>query len=243
MKSIMQTEKFNKLSEKYSHINTANVLEKLTNEGYIVRSIQEKRVKNKEKEGFQQHIIRLQRNDINFNIEGLKPELILRNSHDGSSAFRISLGIFRLICANGLTVGRSFQEYSIRHTGDALSNLMFQLDAASKQFLELNILIEKMLKIRLNFNEVNQYSRLVAQLLKPDSKLIDHTGLLQRRRKEDINNDLFTVLNVIQENALRGNFKFSKNGQHFEKARCITGLDSINKTNNLIWNIGAELVA
>ena len=59
--------------------------------------------------GFLMHMIRFARRDditaFSSRILGdVRPELILRNSHDRSSSFRIDAGLFRLACLNGLVV-------------------------------------------------------------------------------------------------------------------------------------------
>jgi hypothetical protein len=43
------------------------------------------------------------------------PRIILTNSHDGFNSFKFMVGIFRLICSNGLVCGETLENMSIRH--------------------------------------------------------------------------------------------------------------------------------
>jgi hypothetical protein len=46
------------------------------------------------------------------------PEIVLVDSHDRSSAYRVFSGVFRLVCENGMIVQSSdFGSFSIRHSG------------------------------------------------------------------------------------------------------------------------------
>ncbi len=46
------------------------------------------------------------------------PELVLTNSHDGTSAYKFFSGVFRLACSNGMVVqSADFGSISVRHSG------------------------------------------------------------------------------------------------------------------------------
>ena len=46
----------------------------------------------------------------------VRPELILQNAHDGTRAYRIDAGLYRLVCRNGLVVADAhFARIAIRH--------------------------------------------------------------------------------------------------------------------------------
>lgn len=44
--------------------------------------------------------------------------LVVKNSYDSSSSFEIMLGAFRLVCTNGMIIGRQFFKYNQRHFTD-----------------------------------------------------------------------------------------------------------------------------
>jgi hypothetical protein len=52
------------------------------------------------------------------------PEIILLNSHDGTSSYQMLPGLFRAVCQNGLVCGESFGEVRVPHKGDVVSQVI-----------------------------------------------------------------------------------------------------------------------
>ncbi|MDV1381624.1 DUF932 domain-containing protein, partial [Klebsiella michiganensis] len=52
------------------------------------------------------------------------PEIILLNSHDGSSSYQMIPGMFRFVCTNGLVCGTSFGEIRVPHKGDIVGRVI-----------------------------------------------------------------------------------------------------------------------
>ena len=51
-----------------------------------------------------------------FKVGDTRPEMILQNAHDGTRAYRIDAGLYRLVCRNGLVVAdAAFAHVAIRH--------------------------------------------------------------------------------------------------------------------------------
>jgi len=44
-------------------------------------------------------------------------QFVVKNSYDGSSTLQIMLGAYRLVCSNGMIVGKSFFNFSQKHVG------------------------------------------------------------------------------------------------------------------------------
>ena len=56
------------------------------------------------------------------------PQILLTNSHDGKAAFNFRVGIFRLVCSNGLVVADAdFNNVSIRHTNYTFESLQTKI--------------------------------------------------------------------------------------------------------------------
>ena len=52
------------------------------------------------------------------------PRIIMTNSHDGMQAFKFSVGIYRLVCSNGLVVAdEEFSDFKIKHKGYTFEEL------------------------------------------------------------------------------------------------------------------------
>ena len=99
LESVGQTDKHQKLSNKYNMVNTSKVIEVFNDLGWFVSKQQQKAVRNPENHSFQKHLVRLQHKDMTPAVVGdTVPELILTGSHDGTSALKISIGAYRLVC-------------------------------------------------------------------------------------------------------------------------------------------------
>ena len=104
------------VSEKYKSVDTMDVLDGLVQKGVLtyenVLNLKLSRVKGKNTS----HMVRVPFGDkaTLFDTE-VQPELLLWNSYQGESSLKASLGFYRFVCANGMTVGEVFEEVKIRH--------------------------------------------------------------------------------------------------------------------------------
>ena len=71
------------------------------------------------KQPFTKHMIRLRH--LDYLASGLHdevPELVLVNSHDRSSAYKLFAGVIRVVCENGLVIAsKDSGSFSLRHSG------------------------------------------------------------------------------------------------------------------------------
>ena len=110
-------------SDKYQHISTIRVLDGLKREGFVPVKAMQSRVRIADKANFTKHLIRLRHVDARPTVSGLFPEIVLINSHDGLSSYRLMSGIYRLICSNGLIAGNTYEQVKIRHQGAKVRKL------------------------------------------------------------------------------------------------------------------------
>ena len=97
--SVFSEEKHSSRSERYTCIPTITLLDKLRDEGFQPFFACQSRVRNEDKRGHTKHMVRLRREGVNKGKE--VPEIILLNSHDGSSSYQMIPGMFRFVCTNG----------------------------------------------------------------------------------------------------------------------------------------------
>ena len=123
--SVFTTEKAPHLTDKYVQTPTSRVVEDLMSMGWQVTKAQE--VKARKGKGFQKHMVVFR--NPNIMIKGKDgddafPQILLTNSHDGKAAFNFRVGIFRLVCSNGLVVADAdFNNVSIRHINYTFESL------------------------------------------------------------------------------------------------------------------------
>ena len=114
------------VSKKYLFVNTETIVDDLDKLGWKpVQAAQRKGRGNNTI--FSKHMVAFQNPDIK--IKGKDgddsfPRIIMTNSHDGMQAFKFSVGIFRLVCSNGLVVAdEQFSDFKIKHKGYSFEEL------------------------------------------------------------------------------------------------------------------------
>ncbi len=242
--ALFTTEPHSNVSEKYHFIPTIDVIDEIRKNNWYPVSVSEASVRDTEKEGYQQHLVRFRHFDDLLAPAENAVELILFNSHDRSKSFTISAGIFRFVCANGLVVAENvFESYKIKHIGDRDNDVaaaVANITAIKPKLMEK---IGKLESIELNPLEKESFAQSAVPLRFEEHLQIDHRDLLVPHREEDGKDDLYTVMNVIQENLLRGNVSGinKESGRRFT-SREITSLSKDVTINQGLWHI-AERIA
>jgi hypothetical protein len=201
------------VTSRYGFISTAQTLQPFFDAGYEITSAQTKRVRRQpeERAPYVKHLLRLRpAQPITPLVGEVIPEVLLINSHDGSTKFRLLAGLFRLVCSNGLIVAdATFGELTIPHTqlksGGAL-------DAAHTMARQASLVatrdVPAMMAKRLTPGQALDF----AESFAPDLRPMD---LLMVRRDSDAPSNLWTVFNRVQENLTKGGVARS--------ARTVTG--------------------
>lgn len=114
--SVFSEDRHESRSDRYAYIPTITLLENLQREGFQPFFACQSRVRDPGKREHTKHLLRLRRAG---QITGMQvPEIILLNSHDGSSSYQMLPGYFRSVCTNSLVCGQSFGEIRVPHRGD-----------------------------------------------------------------------------------------------------------------------------
>lgn len=120
--SVFSEDKHESRSERYTYIPTISLLESLQREGFQPFFACQTRVRDPGRREHTKHMLRLRREG---QITGKQvPEIILLNSHDGTSSYQMLPGLFRAVCQNGLVCGESFGEVRVPHKGGVVSQVI-----------------------------------------------------------------------------------------------------------------------
>lgn len=195
--SIFTQDSSHKTSTKYSPISTEQIIEKLMSEGFFPTWATQTKSLKQESKAFAKHMLRFQRHDATQNNQGLYPELVLINSHDGLSSYRLMAGLFRVVCSNGMIAGQSYDEIRIKHQGDVIGNVIegtYKVIETANTMLDVS---DEMASIHLNEDEKMLFAEAAHSLKFSDEEggmIVAPKNLLQPRRYVDQkDNDLFTV--------------------------------------------------
>ncbi|CAM7770102.1 DUF945 domain-containing protein [Phytobacter diazotrophicus] len=120
--SAFSVEKHESRSDRYTYIPTIALLDRLREEGFQPYYASQSRVRNLDRREYTKNMLRLRRGD-NFSDKEV-PEILLLNSHDGSSSYKMIPGMYRQVCTNGLVCWKSFGEINVPHKGDIVGQVI-----------------------------------------------------------------------------------------------------------------------
>ena len=205
--SVFTTTKASHLTDKYVQTPTSRVVEDLMNLGWQVTKAQE--VKSKKYKGHQKHMVVFRHPDITIkgaNGDDAFPQILLTNSHDGKAAFNFRVGIFRLVCSNGLVVSDAdFNNVSIRHTNYTFETLQTKIQEVINKLPGLVQKINLFKSTQLTEAQMADFAQKAAALR--TKKTVNIMDLLTADRPQDAGNDLWVVFNRIQEKVVGGSYK------------------------------------
>ena len=243
--SLFQNQPYHEVSSKYQFIPTIDIIEQLRNESWYPVTVNEAAVRDLEKDGFQQHYVRFQHFSDLINPSSNIVELLLFNSHDRSKCFTISAGIYRYVCSNGLVIADSiFESYKIKHLGDKENDVINVVNKITQIKAKLLDKISKFESISLNQSEKEAFLKNALPLrFENHLKLDNPNELLTPLRAEDKKDDLYTVLNILQENFLSSKVSgYNKETNRRFTSKQITSISKDVEINKGLWDI-AERIA
>ncbi len=241
--TLFTNEPHSDVSSKYHFIPTIDVIEEIRSLNWYPMSVNVANVRDENKEGFQQHCVRFRHFDDLLNPQDNAVELLLFNSHDRSKAFSISAGVFRFVCANGLVISDSlFESYKIKHLGDKDNDVATAINSITLVKSDILNTISKFESITLSQSEKESFAKLSIPLRFEEHLEVNHKDLLLPHREEDFKDDLYTTLNVIQENLIRGNISgVNKDTNRKFTSKEITSISKDTTVNKGLWDLAFNI--
>jgi len=232
-------------SDKYNVISTARIVDELTAAGFNPTSAAQARSIDPAKRSFARHVVRMRHKDAP-QINGNVPELVLMNAHNGTSSYKLMLGLFRIACANGLITGDIFGSLEIRHSGSA-SRDIDQIIILSKKMIQKADQLTETVRIwnnkRINIDQQTSFCELVKAEIMPDRDIFAQDLLRYRRRADQETSNFWTAFNVIQENIIKGGLLMRNTAGHWRRTRSIKSVERDTKTNIKLWNLADQFQA
>jgi hypothetical protein len=243
-------------SERYGYIPTINMVRGLEREGFRPVFACEAKARNEDKTGFTKHMVRFRRADVARSKLGAVPEVLLLNSHDGSSAYKLMAGVFRFVCANGLICGDTYQSVSVAHRArrnlvedviegayTVVNDFNRSLDTAEAMQGRLlpapaqEAFAEAALAVRFDVDDVKDAPLQPMQVLQ--ARRWEDAGVAGNQR------DLWRTFNVIQENIVRGGLSgrtVNAEGQvRNTTTREVKGIDGNVRLNRALWTLAERM--
>jgi len=249
--SLTQTQASN-LSHIYKFIPTTEVMDILGEQGwYPTQAVQVKTRKgNEDKKPYKKHMVRFRNknNDtMSKEMGDTHPEIVLTNSHDGSSSFKFHVGLFRLVCSNGLVVAdKTFDQFRVMHKGFKKEDVLKAITMATERIPYVVGNVQNMMDKKLSKSQQYDFAKTAAERRWGEDKMIDLNQMLHVRRSEDAGDDLWSVFNRVQENILQGGILTvtpKENGKvRNSRSRAIRSIDQNLEVNKMLWTLSETMM-
>lgn len=249
--SVFAEEPHDSRSARYAYVATMEILRGLSREGFEVYSAKQSAARTDDKAGHTKHMLRLRHRSMQALAVGDSvPEIVLVNSHDGSSSYQMMSGMYRLACNNGLMVPDGVcQTIKVQHSGKILDKVT---EGAFEVLDGLTRVVESrdtMRALTLTDGEQRVFANAAAMLrfdpAEGEALPVQPEQINRARRMDDKGADLWTTFNRVQENVIRGGLRgttIDANGRrHHRATRAVTGIDQDVKLNRALWTLAEEM--
>jgi len=242
-------------SERFKPIPTIEVLRGLAAEGFVAVGAKQSASRTEGKADFTQHLIRLRRVEDGkvYRVGDTVCEILLKNANDGTSAYELLAGLFRVRCLNSLvTQTGTIDAIKVRHSGDVGAKVIegtyrvlneAERTLAAPQDWATHTLNRDEKQILAEAAHVLRFGDSEGETTTP----IKPEQLLMPRRHDDRGDDLWTVWNATQENVIRGGLRGIGRDDlgrpRRVRSRAVNGIDQDIKLNKALWLIGERMAA
>ncbi len=242
-------------SERFKPIPTIEVLRALAAEGFVAVGAKQSASRMEGKADFTKHLIRLRRVEDGkvYHVGDTVCEILLKNANDGTSAYELLAGLFRIRCMNSLvTQTGTIDAIKVRHSGDVGTKVIEGTYRVLNEAERTLAAPQDWSAWRLNRDEKQILAEAAHVLRFGDSQgetktPIKPEQLLMPRRQDDRGDDLWTVWNAVQENVIRGGLRGMGRDDlgrpRRVKSRAVNGIDQDIKLNKALWLIGERMAA
>lgn len=256
--SVFATEKHENRGERYQFISSAEIVSGLRDQGFLPVRVQQSRANDEGKRAHTKHIVTfrqaedMDRLSTTMQLGGHRRinetvnEIVLYNSHDGTSSYQLHAGKFRLVCTNGLIVADSMlASVRVPHFGrQVLERVVEGAFHVISQMPIVDQVIEAWRGLELPRAE---------QLLLADAAMdlrwdeterpgnMQPAEVLAARRTADAGSDLWSTFNRIQEALLNGGTKYRTAKHEVRSTREVGSVQEKMRINKSLWKLTAHM--
>ncbi len=251
--SFVQDQRHASKSARFVPVQPAQIGLVLADHGFDLGHLKTARARKPERADHQTTIARYTARDSSDLArvlgDGSKLDLLVRAPHLTGS-IELRLGFFRMTCANQWNAGSLIASVRVSHMGGCLEALNRAIPELVAQRTELADSIVRMGDRVLTAGELAELAQCVADIRMAGIQHVEraHVGdLLTPRRADDRKSDLFSVANVLQENALRYGLRYETRAdeavRHFTTRKVVETSATALEMTGSIWEAASALLA
>lgn len=229
------------VSSRYKFTSTEELIGHMDGLGYKLVGASQGKSKVPGKENYTTHIVKFQSDSLfvkgsNGEVES-RPTIIGVNNHNGSGSFQFDMGLFRLVCKNGLVIKEKdlggFKERHTKYTFQELRDLIDRkIEGLEDTVKVINKWVSREMTREERFAFAVEAIALRSDRIATPQELQD---LLTPIRKQDEGTDLYHTFNVLQEKVTAGMYKLGG-----KKARMIENPLRDHNMNKGLWELASR---
>lgn len=239
--SVYGTQHDGHRSDKYQFFSTADIIDKLEEQGFVPTYAAQNGGRNGSNPSARRHLVRFAHTtDIDAGIKhGERPEIVLVNSHNGSSTYELMAGILRLVCSNGMMAvdASTGGIVKIKHIGHTIDEVIAASLNIRDNFAATFEAIKEMKSIHLTDYQAREFAKNAAVVRFGEDAakrgaIVHPERLLNARRNDDTDMTLWNVFNRVQENVIRGGETVVRRAM-----RPVNNISANVKFNSELWQL------
>lgn len=236
------------LSAKYSFLPTSRIIEDMDSLGWKVCQAKANRSRTQVNQEYGNHVIKFFNPDVFIqdsegNVESYI-NVVVMNNHSGTGSFKFEMGIFRLVCSNGLVIkDRDMGSFNIRHSGYSFEQLQETLNDAVGKLPQLVTKINQLNMVTMTAEQQKDFATKALALRSYTDRVPTEGELaefLAPRRTQDQGDSLWVILNRVQESVMKGGYHIQNARGRFRRAKSIKNIQQDIKLNQQVWELAME---
>ncbi|WP_029151491.1 DUF932 domain-containing protein [Methylovulum miyakonense] len=238
--SILAADKHESRSKGYTYVPTIQVIDRLRKEGFQPFYVAQSGTRDETRTDFTRHIVRLRhadhigKTDVN--------EVVLLNSHDGTSSYQMMAGVLNFVCANGLFIGDLVSNIRVPHRGNIVEGVIEGSYTILQEFEKVDQSKDEMKSITLSDYERRAFAN-SAMALRYDQgdEPFEPSLLLSTRRMAQREPSLWNTFNVVQESLIRGGVPAKTKAGKRTTTRAMNNIPEATKLNQALWMLAESM--
>lgn len=239
---------YSQVSDKYVFLPTHRIVDDMAKLGWQVSDAKTMRTKDPIQKQYGKHMVVFYHPDIYIkddqgDIEAY-PQILIQNNARGWGKLKFSVGIFRMICSNGLVIrSKDLGEFSLRHIGYTFEDLqvLVQNVVAKLPMMvdKINLFSHKLM----TSDEQRSFAYKAIQARFGEERLVDDceiNQILVSTRSQDEGSSLWLTLNRVQEHLVRGGFTVIDANKRERKVRKIVNIQADVALNEKLFELAEE---
>lgn len=230
---------------RYKFISTKEIVEALEQNGLTAVGATQANTRKPYRRSYVKHLLTFDMSSVDINIEGVKPQIMLLNSHDGTTSYQLFLGLYNTISNTSCVVGaNTFDVQRVMHKGNkSIDEIIYKAKNCIDGFVDVLKTIDQMKQVEMSLAQQIEFAE-QAIYARYDDLTVDAMQVLQPLNDKDTEQNLWAVFNRVRTLVVDpGSMGFISTRPVNLNNRKITTIRNISKRvklNRAIWDLTAN---